>query len=473
MDRTFWGSLLTIGAVIVGSAGLAGFLATRPASRPAPPEIREGAVLTVDPAAVRGIDHRLVHEELVPDWIGARGGMKALYFERLRREVAAEPNLGALLDRMAALSEKGPGANASELEAMVQTWNDVMATADVGYRLEGDVAGAADEWWLKAYLEVSSDAEVVVDGATFGVTVRRRVDSVAPPDAWLGQLHGRDERVVILLDRVTSFTLDRIWPMLDPRLDGELDPISTGFASAVRTSVARVLSPDALARLEQTAEDRYWLLRATQSIHDRATCGSTFRIAGLPWNGLDPADQAALHVRAVEDRDGACPEVTEREALVFRVRSRHLRAQEGVREALEQLVAFVARAVVVHEARHAADLAARRDGRELTCRGCPPELSDIGVWEGSAYLTTFAEPDLAAVALFQACDIDPTLRPERAAVVRFLAVELARGGCDGPPPADLPARARALGEMLYGRSPSIELRGFPVGLPVSSHYGSR
>ncbi len=475
MQNRTWAGLLLVGAAVgLGLGGVAAILATSAPVRPvAPLEIREGTVLSVNPDSVRGIDHALVHEVLVPDWVGAHGGIKALYWERLRRAVDGDPNLAALLERTDALIHAGPSEHVEELRAVVGAWNDVVASAGVDYRLAGEL-GASGDWWLKSYLEVLGDAEVVVDGAVHGVTVRRRLDGVAPADAWLGQLQGPDRRVVVLLDRVTSFTLDRIWPLLDPVLDGELDPLARRFAPAVRAEVARQLTPEGFHALQATAEDRYWLLRATAAIHARAECGSTFRIEGLPWNGLAAMERAALHARAREAGAADCPEVNQREALAFDVRSRHVRGQPGVRAALEELVAFVAEVVVVHEARHAADIAARDErGQPLACSGCPETLSPIGVWEGSAYLATFATRDSAALALFQACDIDPMGQPERAEVVSFLARALVEGGCEGTVPADLPAKARALEAEAYGRRSTVEIRGFPASLPVSSVYGSR
>ena len=47
----------------------------------------------------------------------------------------------------------------------------------------------------------------------------------------------------------------------------------------------------------------------------------------------------------------------------------------------------------------------------------------------SAYLAAFADPDHAALALFQACNLDPLTVPERAATVGWLAERLVEAGC--------------------------------------------
>ena len=109
LDRTWAGVLWIGGAVIAAVGGLAAVLAARSAAEvPAElPEIHEGAVLSVNPARVRDIDHEHVHEVLVPDWVRATGGLKTLYWERLRRAVASDPHLAALVDRMGTLLSAG------------------------------------------------------------------------------------------------------------------------------------------------------------------------------------------------------------------------------------------------------------------------------------------------------------------------------------------------------------------------------
>jgi hypothetical protein len=255
--------------------------------------------------------------------------------------------------------------------------------------------------------------------------------------------------------------------MLDPRLDGELDPLSARFAAALRREVAAALPAADVAALEQTAEDRYWLIRAAESVHARHQCGSAFVVARVPWNGMSARDLATLQLH-VSDTD-PCPDVTGTEVLVFSARSWHVRSTPGVREALEKLVGFVAGSVVVHEARHAADDDALA-GQRLPCLGCPDGTTPVQALESSAYLASFADPARGALALYQACGLDAELVPDRAEIVSFLAERLSPEGCDGPPPADLAARAAALEQEVFARSERIVVADFPVTLPVSSEY---
>lgn len=451
--------------LLLGSLDLGAWLDTAPS----PPEIRDGAILVVDREALASVDLALIHEEIVADWVVARGGIKELHWEHLHREASQDPNLGALLDRMAVLIEADPVLNAEELLALIRAWNVYLEKAGEPWRLSGEVSLGAEGGTLrlKSYRVLLDDGLVRVGEAMFPVSVRRRVDNTTQIDAWLGHVHSHDEGVVLLLDRLTSFALDRVWPMLDPVLDEAHDPLQRTFAPAVRAEVARILSPEQLRALEATAEDRLWLIRAAESVHARHRCGSQFLVSRVPWDGLSPRDLATLQLHAARGGDEPCPDVTQREALVFATRSHHVRRQPGVEEALQRLVGWVASAVAVHEARHAADVAqGARSG--LSCLGCPDELTHTGVLEGSAYLASFAHPGSAALSLFQACGLDEALVPDRAAMVAFLAERLVPGGCAATPDPGLPERARALEHEIFRRSESIEIVELPEALPVSS-----
>ena len=136
-----------------------------------------------------------------------------------------------------------------------------------------------------------------------------------------------------------------------------------------------------------------------------------------------------------------------------------------MQQALERLVAWVAAAVAVHEARHAADVAEHgRNG--LPCPGCPEGASRVAELEGSAYIASFAHQGTAALSLFQACGLDAVRIPDRAAIVAFLAAQIVDGGCAAGPPPDLMVRAAEVERKTYGRSQTITLDVFPERLPV-------
>lgn len=434
---------------------------------PSPIVVEDGATLVVDRQALADVDLRLVHTTLVPDWVVARGGVKQSHWHRLRREAGRDANLGALLDRMDHLIQEGPVHHANELFALLTAWNDYLEKAGQPWRVTGEIvrADGGGSLRLKTYEVLYDDGVVSVGGAAYPASVRRRVDATTQLDAWLGHVHSHEEGVVLLLDELSGFALDRVWPMLDPALDSELSALQATFAPAIRREVRRALSPSDVTVLEYTAEDRMWLLRGVRSVHARHECGSRFLVARLPFDGLAPEDLVTLRRHAEGSDREPCPEVTELEALVFATRSHHLRLQDGLQPALERLVAWVARAVAIHEAQHAADV---EDGYVpgWDCEGCPSELSRVGSLEASAYLASFATQGSAALSLFQACSLDRARLPERGRVIAFLAERLGPGGCDAPPPADLADLAQALQRELTGRSEPIRVAAFPSRLPI-------
>lgn len=454
-------------AVLTGCALLAAaaWLAPGP---PEVPEIRAGAVLTLDRPGLAQVDLAAVHERLIPEWILATGGVEDLQFDRLRREAGRDRNLGALLDRMALLAEADPVLNARELLGLVETWNAYLSAAGEPWRLAGEirVGGEGAQWRLKSYRIVLDDASAEVAGRSYRVEIRRRVDETTLVDTWLGHVHDHQDGVVVLLDAILSLSLDRVWPLLDPALDAELDPVMAGRATALRAEVARALPAPAVEALAATAEDRFWMLRAADAVHARHQCGSQFLIAKVPWNGMEARDLATLQLHADTAGTHPCPDVTGTEALLFAARSYHLRATSGLKDALERLVAWAAAAVAVHEARHAADVE-RLGGQPIPCLGCPEGTTPVVALEGSAYLASFASPDHGAVSWLQACGLDPAALPERTAIIRFLADRLTPGGCEGTPPADLAARARELEQAVFLRTEPVTLSGWPATLPVA------
>jgi hypothetical protein len=459
-----------LGLVLGGSLAAASVAAALFPTPGAPPlEIRDGTTITVDPAALARVDLARVHEELVPDWTAATGGVRQLHLERVRRAVAPDPNLLALLDRVAEL-ESEPVRHGPELQAVLRAWNQYLAKGGGDWRLGGEVVlgDPGARFVVKTYRVVTGEPSVTMGGATYTVEVRRRADALGATDAWLGRMHDHGDGIVVLLDRLTSFALDEVWPLFDPEL--ELSPLQERFAPAVTTELARHLSEAERAALAETAADRYWMMQAVGGIHDRHACGSAFTVSKLAWNGFEVRDLTTFQQHA--DGGGDCPEVLPEEALLFATRSWHVRHTPNVREALEHLVAVVGASVVVHEARHAADDRAL-EGQRIPCIGCPPETSHVGALEASAYAAGFADPDHGALALFQACRVADEASVDVRGVVEFLAGELTPGGCGDAPPADLTARAGALEQRVFLRSERAALVDFPAGLPVSSEYRGR
>src|SRR5690606_10919484 len=117
--------------------------------------------------------------------------------------------------------------------------------------------------------------------------------------------------------------------------------------------------------------------------------------------------------------------------------------------ALEALVAWAARHVAVHEARHRLDHADWGFGTPPPCPGCPP-LDDRARIEASAYLSTLASGE-AVMGLVQGCsvlDAGGAGAGERALRAVLSAMEVA---CDAAPPADLRERAADVSAAWFER----------------------
>jgi hypothetical protein len=458
------------GTLLLGCLLLGGAASLSPwMNDPGPPVIADGALLVVDREALAQVDLQLLHEELIPDWVVSGGGMRRLHFDRILREAGHDPNLGAVLARMRVLFEADPVLHATELLSLVRVWNVYLAKAGEPWRLAGEVrvGEQGGVLYLKSYRVILSDGRVSVGEHTFQTEIRRRVDATTLVDGWLGSMHDHEDGVVVLLDSVTQFALDQVWVLLDPYLEPELDAVARANAPAVREQVRQALGEELFLALQQTAEDRFWMNKGAQLIHARHACGSAFVVARVPWNGMSARDLGTLQQAAAGTGSSPCPDVTETEAMLFAVRSSHVRRQPQLREALERLLGFVAAAVTVHEARHAAD-DLELAGQPVSCVGCPEGTSHVAALEGSAYAASFAHPQTGALALYQACALDEALVPDRVAMVRFLAERIAPGGCYAEPPADLAERASRLEREIFGRSHPIEVLDFPSSLPVGS-----
>lgn len=456
-------AFVVVGAVV----GLGGAAIAWRSEVPRPVQIAEGEVLTVDRGALATIDLERVHAELVPAWVVARGGMRGAHLTELRRAVGADANLGAILDRMALLADHDPMLNASELLGLVRTWNAYLDTAGEPWRMEGEIlvsrAGGDDLFALRTY-RVMHDGHTRVGDQDYRTLVQRRVDGTTLVEPYLGHMRSWERGVILLHDRIREYALDEVWPLLDPT-HVPADPIARAFAEPLRAAVREGLGQQTAGSLEATAAHRRTLLDATASVHARHRCGSQFLISRLPYDGFGPADLTKLQIAAGGEPVPDCPEVTPTEAAAFLLASRGLQGQPGLRDATERLVAWVAGAVAVHEARHAADDARMDRGESLRCEGCPEAMPRVEALEASAYLASFAAPHQGVMSMYQACALDPDRLPDRAAAVAFLAERLGTT-CQGGPPDDLVERARGLEIELFGRLTPVDLRDFPVRLPV-------
>lgn len=458
---------LGLAVVALGSLGLQ--LGPRwPGSAPGPVVLDEGAPLTVDKRALGQIDLEAVHAELVPSWVVARGAMRPLQLKVLRKELRPDRSLVAIVERIGMLSEADPVLNAAELKALVATWNAYLDAAGEPWRMEGEVVvNQGDDLFALRTYRVIYDGHTRVGKHMYRTRLQRRADDTTQVETYLGHVQSWKEGVLLLHDRIRDYTLDEVWVLLDPDLPVGDEPVRRAFLQPLRDEVRQALGDDVADQLSAAAGHRRAMLDVVGQVHARHRCGSQFLISRVPWNGFEPADVARLEVHAAAAAHQDCPDVTPEEARVLVASSRWLREQEGLREDLDGLIAWVAGAVVIHEARHAADDDGRVGfGTALECLACPPELERVGVLEASAYMASFAAPKRGVLAMYQACRLDPKQTPVRAAAVAFLVERLGTTCAEGPPP-DLVERGRGVEVELFGRITPVDLVDFPVGLPAT------
>jgi hypothetical protein len=416
--------------------------------RPAPPRPPEVTVPAVADPALARVDLSRVHRE----WL-ASGVSCAEPTDALRAAVSPDPVLSAAVRELEYLC--ATGASGDDAARIALRWNEYMRVAGRPWRVEilaPPVVGDRPLLLATTFRAVG-EARYTRGGGDGVAEVWDHLEGATLPHGWLGSA-AADRPVVVRLDAVRTFALDEIWPMLDPQASDTTE-LQRRFAAPVRAQVAAALSPAEIAALAATGEDRLWLVRSAEAIAARASCGSTFSVARLPWNGLDRTSLEALRL-AAEHPDPACPEVQPMEHLALAVRSGRIRGQTDLEPALQRLVALAARAFLVHELRHASDLAAGGPA----CTVCPPDMDRADLREVAAYLASIADPAAGSIAAYQACALRDA--GERTAILDFVS-DLLGGLCEGGA-----GDAAVVSEQLFGPSAAVEVRAFPEGLPLAS-----
>ena len=427
-------------------------------------------------ATIDGVDLRRIHTELFPAWVVTRANPGApLQEERAftALHAALEPNatlasLATELRQHTAHDRLWRHDDQERALALIRDWNRVLDEAQIPYLLRANLMASGDAVRFYALsCEVMAQARVAVGPDEHRVRLVRRVDRLNLREWYMGMVREQEEGVVIIIDRVSDFATNEVWPLLDPTADTTIrGALHAAFTTAVAEEAATHLPPAVLERLRSTAAARLALVAAVESIRQRHACGSRFIIATIPWNGFDEDELAPIR-QAQRRASGACPEVTRDELDAIERASTTLHQAEGLRPAVETLVAWVSRPLVIHEARHAADLSLAKTARARSCQWCGPHDPEATRIELSAYLAELAWTQSPAVALFQVCHAtagDPGVGHGEALEV---IMDRSEHSCsDGALPR-ANAVARALEADAFGRSDPIEIRGeYPSRLTV-------
>lgn len=430
----------------------------------------------VDAAALGRVDFARVHGELLPGYVIAASYVDSpeglVQLENaaaaLREGVAADRNLDAIVVELHELVRAGPARSADRLQYLSWAWNDYLGRNGVPWRIDASINLERDHglFYAKCY-RVLATVPVTVGDATYQGHLLTRADRLNVVELYLGQASRHEDGALVVVDRVAGFAFDDVWPLLDPALDPRQLPSRRAFAPAVRAEIGAALSPADVAVLTTTALDRAELASLVSVLHARRDCGSRFVIPELPWDGLPETEYERVRRFAVASEGRDCPDITAEEAEQLASLSTRLRTAPGLEPAVEALVAWISRGVLVHEARHVADDDQVGIENPLPCAPCGDAPVAVRA-ELSAYLASFATDGLAATSLYQACEVLDG-GGSHAAALQLLLPELAPEACSAGPPADLTARARDLEMRWLGRSEPIVLSDkLPARVPLRS-----
>lgn len=348
---------------------------------------------------------------------------------------------------------------ADALLAIVDLWNQRLEQAKLPWWVEANVMSSRGKalFYVKTY-KILADFHVQVGNQPHRTRISARADNTNIVESMLGHTSPSDKGAFILADRLYDFSLSQVWPLLQQE-PSTLKDRQRAFSQPIKEEVKNLLTPEDYKRLTTYAEQRHNLEQAIASIRERRqTCGSNFSISHLPWDGFPEHEFDRLRRFVERDRYADCPSITEDELNTIERATDALADDPKLQQSAGALVSAMARAITVHEARHAADHTTQNGLLEpLPCPQCDDAgLSTIARAELSAYLASFAHKESSMLALYQACSVRDAHGTPHANALRFALPKL-QTDCDTTPPSDLSARAQRLEQDLFGRSDTITL----------------
>lgn len=428
----------------------------------------------LDTHELEGTDLTHVHRDLLPAWVVARSQPQAeaerKAFEALTTALSPSPRLQALAVDLRESTDPDrlsqPGGRERALDVLGE-WNALLERSGVPLVLRGNVVVSPRTFFYITVSEVLSEVQVRVQKRKERVRVLRRLDSLNVNENIAGTADERLEGAVVMTDEIVEFALDEVWPMLADADDLEqLGSLRASFAPAVRAEVEATLPSDTFEVLRETAAARATLMDAVRGVRERTRC-SRFVIAHVPWNAMGDEDLSTFR-RHVGD-DPGCPSITADELWKMTLSSRTLRNTDGLEDALEALAAFAARPIILHEARHAADLRAEREGDSRRCVACETFEQTLVEDEVSAYLAELANTRQLATALAQICtalETNPSRTHHEALTILF---GRANYRCEDGPRPDLADAFRDVEAGAFDEVQSVEFATEPpASIPVQS-----
>ncbi len=388
------------------------------------------------------VPYERIHAELLPGWALKLGGKLGEGRQDLLAALSGDPKLHGIAREMIDLAQEDPWSKGQQLIDLCAAWTEHLDEVDQPWLVECNVvdAGGGAFFYVKSY-KVVADARVAMGEERHRVRLLRRVDKTNVRETYLGHAGSLEGGARVVTDRIVESAMDGAWP----RIGG-----ADRLGEALTKEAGAALTAGAFEVLRATGPTRRAMLEAAALIDGKPECGG-LRLSQLPARGYPEGTNAAI-LEAVE-RSGTCPAEAIQGAAALQEGARALAEVGGLDEALSELNAWLARAVIVHEVRHMGDQAAVGEGA-LPCPGCAEEAAEGVLREASAYLASFAEAGVGAIALVQACEATGDDRVERAMA---LIIQAGLGDvCAEGPPEDLNARAAAIEEKLFGRSQRIK-----------------
>lgn len=414
------------------------------------------------------LDH--VHRELWTEYIvAASRAIPGVPDDRLdpartalREAIAPDANLIALFDELDGIVTtdrlRGVGPQ-RRVVWLGRAWNHYLDQQGRDFFVHaGTIDGSRPMFYAHVY-RVVGDTEGTVADESLRVRAVSRLDRLNLKETYLGYASNADEGAVIITERVVELALDRIWPLLDEQ---GRDRLAQVFAPMVTAEVRRSLPGEAFEVLAQTAAMRRAMVSAYDAIRDRRGC-SRLWIPRAPWSGYsrDELDQMSEFVDT-----GRCAGIRDDELSALWKASEALQDREALRVALEQLSAWVARSVALHELRHVADDAQYDPDDNRPCGPCISSDPPVVRSEAAAYLAEIAWSDSPAMTLYQICQTTSEGQGAHARA-REVVMQGLRASCLDGVPAQLTQTARALEVAEFEHADPIALGdGFPKQLPV-------
>jgi hypothetical protein len=421
----------------------------------------------LSPEAARRLDMEAVHARLIPAWAIAHnhrldspeafevsGRTHTALLDALR----PDPDAHELMVELTDAFRGGPLRNLRRLDYLGWAWNALQEQRGLPYRLELGLQLGLSPTVFSASYRVLDDAQVGVGEQSYRARVLLRLDHTSVRETYLGHTEHAATGGLIVGDQVVDFAVRHVWPALAPVDREDRSSIRRAFAGMLQRAATDELRVEDVSLLLETAPAVRRLVDATAEINGRRACGSEFRIREITWRGIATSDEEALFDAVVAGASPDCPEVSLGEASTLVRESSYLARTVGLRRAVGHLAAWIARAIAVHEVRHAADEdLLERTGRDRPCPGCPPWLAQSGRAELSAYVTSFGNDDGWILALYQACLLPADAGGPHEAALFVARRHLLPRGCEAPIPEDLPFHARSLERRLHGDAEPVRV----------------